>query len=164
MLGPHIRAVNYHSVPEEHASAFEDQVRYYLERFVPVDYAGLWDLHAGRWPHDRPGVLLSFDDGLASHARVVAPILERQGIVGWFFVPAGLVGDGVPVRDAQFPEASMTWADVRRLAERHVVGSHTMSHCRLRSTLSDEELAREIPESKRVLEAGLGREVPVFCW
>lgn len=35
-----------------------------------------------------PSVALTFDDGLAEHARVAADVLEPAGIRGWFFVPS----------------------------------------------------------------------------
>jgi peptidoglycan/xylan/chitin deacetylase (PgdA/CDA1 family) len=150
---PCIRAVNYHDVPDHLAPAFERQLELFARRFVSVGHDDLLALHAGRWPHARPGVLLSFDDGLPSHARVVAPLLERHGLVGWFFVPAGSVGEG-----------GLSWPELRRLAERHFIGCHSMTHRRLSASLDEGELRREIVDAKRVLEEGLGREIQSFCW
>lgn len=87
--GPDLRALNYHDVPPAGAAAFEVKRASYARLFEPVGMLELLDLLAGRWTHQRPGLLLSFDDGLKSHAEVVAPLLERYGFPGWFaFRPA----------------------------------------------------------------------------
>jgi len=175
---PFIRAVNYHDVPPARAEAFERQVRYFAERFVCVDPVLLAALHRGEWRAERPGLLLSFDDGLRSHADVVAPVLERYGWVGWFMVPGGFL-DAPVGQQADFardcwiehsghdygdPRIAMTWDDAARLAGRHVVGCHTWSHRRLAASLGDDDLRHEIPIAKRRLEERLGREVSTFAW
>jgi peptidoglycan/xylan/chitin deacetylase (PgdA/CDA1 family) len=157
---PYVRALNYHDVPADMADAFEEQLRFYARHFEPVGYRDLMSLHAGRWPHSRPGLLLTFDDGLRSHAEVVAPLLERHGMTGWFMVPTGVL-DGSPhtVR-----EPTLAWDDLRRLDGRHVIGSHTYGHRRLEASLGVADLSREIGEAKRALEEGLSHEVTVFAW
>ena len=120
----------------------------------------------GRWPHERPGLLLTFDDGLRSHAEIVAPLLERNGMTGWFMVPTAVLDD-----DGERPStlhtvgpATMTWDALRRLDERHVVCCHTTTHRRLEASLSAEAIRREIPDAKRALEEGLAHSVPAFAW
>lgn len=85
---PSLRAVNYHDVPARLAEPFEEQLRFFARHFVPVGPRELGELLADRWPHRKPGLLITFDDGLRSHAEVAAPLLERHGFPGWFFVPA----------------------------------------------------------------------------
>src|SRR5688572_631852 len=79
LLWPWARALNYHDVPPRLAGAFEAQLRLFARDFVSVGPAELAALHAGDWPHEKPGLLLTFDDGLRSHADVVAPLLEKYG-------------------------------------------------------------------------------------
>src|SRR5215475_5125949 len=67
-LSPFIRLINYHDVPPCHSENFDRQLQFLKRRYVPTDRAGLMELLAGRWRHDRPGLLISFDDGLKSHA------------------------------------------------------------------------------------------------
>lgn len=176
--GPWARALNYHDVPPACAGAFEAQLRHYAEHFQPVGKAELLDLHAGRWPHAKPGLLLSFDDGLRSHADVVAPLLEKYGFTGWFMVPTEFVetapqeqaayarrhaiqADG---RDYPDPRIAMSWEDLCRLDTRHEICCHTRSHRRLGPTSSREELEVEIVGAKERLEAGLHHEVDGFAW
>src|SRR5689334_16033696 len=88
---PFIRIVNYHDVPPCHARSFERQLQFFKRRFVVTNRCGLQDLLAGHWSYDRPGLLITFDDGLKSHAQVAAPLLEKYGFSGWFFVPTEFV-------------------------------------------------------------------------
>ncbi len=178
LLSPFVRCLNYHDVPPDRADDFERQLRFYRQNFESVDYEDLLALHDGRWRASKPGLILSFDDGLRSHAEVVAPLLERHGFVGWFMVPVGFI-DAAPedqrafARDHQIshadfndgePRIAITWDDVRRLGRRHVIGCHTWDHRRLSADLAPEELELQIRDAKRRLEKELGLEVPVFAW
>ena len=175
--GPHIRALNYHDVPVWQADAFEAQLRFFSDRFVPVGLDDLTALLDGTWHHPKPGLILSFDDGVRSHAAVVAPLLEKYGFAGWFFVPAGFI-DTPAERQAAYAEEhnisaggadageppALTWDEIRDLDRRHVIGCHTLHHERLRSSLTEEELEREIVVAKQRLEGELGRPLSVFAW
>lgn len=185
-LGPaRVRAINYHGTPQDRAEGFERQLRFYSRHFEPVDRAGLEDLLAGgrrSRSAGKPGLLISFDDGLLSNYEVAAPLLEKYGFAGWFFVPVAPIGDprlagdpehrerirlrhGIDVSgEAREKPAFMSWAQVRDLGRRHVVGCHTMNHCRLYGTLTEEKLRLEILESRVELERRLDREVDAFCW
>jgi peptidoglycan/xylan/chitin deacetylase (PgdA/CDA1 family) len=174
----HVRALNYHDVPPSQAAAFAAQLRFYRERFVPVGHAQLGRLLAGEWPHERPGLILSFDDGLRSHADVCAPLLERHGFPGWFMVPVGFVDAPAAAQRAFADEhgihasdeygdgrLAMTVDDVRALDARgHVIGCHTDLHVRLSDALTDAELEREIARAKARLEQMLGHDADVFAW
>jgi peptidoglycan/xylan/chitin deacetylase (PgdA/CDA1 family) len=165
-LRPYARALNYHDVPYVLASAFESQLQFYSRHFVSMNYQDLLSLHAGEWPYEKPGLLLSFDDGLRSHAEVVAPLLEKYGMTGWFMVPVGILDEAqaraAPVHDVAEP--TLSWRSLTRLRDRHVIGCHTFSHRRLGAKLTSTELRREIGDAKRALEEGLGCSVPVFAW
>jgi peptidoglycan/xylan/chitin deacetylase (PgdA/CDA1 family) len=107
---------------------------------------------------------VTFDDAFIS-VRAALPALERLSVPGTVFACSGLADEGAPLRileladdvDAQPGElATMTWDDLRELTERGIeIGAHTVSHAHLRET-SDEELDRELTESKRRIEDELG--------
>ena len=178
-FSPFIRAVNYHDVPPSRAADFERQLAFYAEHFECVGYSELLAFHEGRWESERPGIILTFDDGLRSHGDVVAPLLDRYQMVGWFMVPTAFV-DTPPEAQAEFakahaidhavdhdygdPRIALSWDQVRELSRRHVIGCHTWNHTRLAATLSREELEEEIPRAKEKLESELSAEVPVFTW
>lgn len=175
---PYVRALNYHDVPRSEAAAFERQLDFYARHFVPVGLEELLALSLGRWPHARPGLLLSFDDGLASHAQVVAPLLEKHGFPGWFMVPTGFVDTPASEQVAFAREHAITpretpladgrvavsWDELRRMAGRHVIGCHTVDHVRFRSELAPGEFLRETAVAKERLESELGETVEVFAW
>ena len=179
-LWPFVRAVNYHGVPPQHAAQFEKQIRWYAERFVGVGVDDLLQLQRGVWPHARPGLLLSFDDGQRSVYEQALPAIERYGLRAWLLIPPGFV-DAAAGEQYAYAQAhsitcgrtvhgadervAMSWDEIRDASRRgHVVGSHTYTHHRLPETTPDEVLRHEIVDSKARLEAQIGGEVPVFCW
>ena len=163
---PHIRCLNYHDIPPELADEFEDQLRFYAEHFAPVGRKDLLALREGRWTAGKPGILLTFDDGLRSHVDVAAPLLEEYGMVGWFMVPAAVVRNapGGLETEHSVEEETLDYAGLRRLDTHHVIGCHTYSHRRLESSLTADELIWEIPMAKKRLEEWLEHPVDVFAW
>ncbi|HYH40897.1 MAG TPA: polysaccharide deacetylase family protein [Burkholderiales bacterium] len=175
----YVRVLNYHDTPPQHAGTFEQQVRFYAEHFTPV---GLGDLGRffghGFWPAAKPGLIISFDDGLLSNYEVAAPILERYGFTGWFFVATALLESG-PEEQAGlgrgdnrllvhcWPEHGrlvMSAQEARALAARHVIGSHTRTHRRMSSDVAAEVMEDEIAGARAQLEAQLGAPVDAFAW
>lgn len=175
--GPMIRAVNYHGVGRGDLPMFEAHLRYYAGRYDNVTLEQLAAFHAGTWRPRRPGMIISFDDGLRTDYDVVAPALERAGFTGWFFVPVDMIelppekqyataraSRITPVEEEPDGRVFMSPAEVRDLAHRHVVGCHTASHVRLSAQLGPERLHAEIVEARARLEAHAGTAIPVFCW
>lgn len=158
------RAVNYHGVVRRLAGAFEEQLRFFRDHFEPVGYEQLLALHTGRWRSEKPALVLTFDDGINSHAEIVAPLLDRYGFTGWFFIPAGLIREEDAEQSSGEDDPPLSWRQVRTLSERHVIGCHTMMHTRLKSELTREQLDVEIRQAKELLEKRLGKAVQAFCW
>jgi peptidoglycan/xylan/chitin deacetylase (PgdA/CDA1 family) len=99
-------------------------------------------------PRNRSGLLVTFDDGTADHYLSAAPILERHGLSGVFFVSTALLGTS----------GYLTVSQCRELTARgHAIESHSHDHVHL-SSLSEEELCPQLTESRRRLkESGLGQ-------
>jgi peptidoglycan/xylan/chitin deacetylase (PgdA/CDA1 family) len=94
-------------------------------------------------------VVLTFDDGYASHFEVVVPLLVRYRFSGTFFIPTDHIGT----------PGHMTWDQLRRLVFVGMeIGSHGKSHRPL-TELPPEEMVRELRESREVLESRLGTPV-----
>jgi peptidoglycan/xylan/chitin deacetylase (PgdA/CDA1 family) len=174
---PMIRAVNYHSVAARDEKAFERHLEHYAARYDDVSLEELAAFLRGEWQPRRPGIIISSDDGLRTDHDVMAPALERFGFTGWFFVPSDLIvlpaGEQVgaataarvtPLEVSGEGRVFMSPAEVRDLAQRHVIGCHTASHVRLSSALDPQRLHAEIVESRRKLEAHTGTAIDVFCW
>ena len=107
----------------------------------------------GRGNVPQRAVVLTFDDGYASHFELVAPLLVRYRFGGTFFVTVDDVGR----------PGYVTWDQVRKLAFLGMeIGSHGASHRPLTS-LSADELDQELAGSKQRIEQELGRPVPAIA-
>lgn len=114
-------------------------------------------------------VRVTFDDGFRS-AATVFPELRRLGIPVQLFICSGYARDGRPL---EIPELhgddpaelrTMTWDEIRAHASDGVdVGAHTVSHPHL-PTLEEDDLRRELRDSKAEIEAELGRSCPEFAY
>jgi len=168
---PYVRAVNYHSTPQRYAANLEKQVQWLSRHFVSCGPCELASLLEHRWPHARPGIVLTFDDGLANNAEVAAPLLEQHGLCGWFCIPPGFI-DCPSAQLQSFaqeqrissPGQPMSWEQIRRLSQQHVIVSHGQTHRRLTSELTPDELHYEVVVSKNRIEERIGRRCEAFCW
>ena len=180
VLSPFVRAVNYHGVPAQHALRFEEQLRWYARHFVSVSVDDLVQLQRGVWPHARPGLLLSFDDGQRSVYENGLPAIERCGLRAWLLVPPGFLEAPIaeqyaysqahsitcePPANGTDTRVAMSWDEVREASRRgHIIGSHTYTHRRLTPSTPDDVLRHELAASKAELERQIGAGVPTFCW
>ena len=176
---PYVRAINYHDTRREFASNFRRQLEWMSSRFTDCDGRKLEKLLAdGSWDSSKPGILISFDDGLKSQYDVAAPLLEEFGFTGWFMLPVAFL-DAAGPQHAEFASTNniscqlgsksdalaMSWDEAKDLEKRgHVITCHSMNHKRLSDALSDTELREEIVESKAALESRLGHSVSGFTW
>lgn len=96
----------------------------------------------------REGFLVTFDDGTIDHYLTAAPVLERHGLRGVFFVNTELIGAA----------GRMTLGQCRELSARgHAIESHSHDHASL-VDLSDSALRWQLTTSRDWLRAeGLGQ-------
>lgn len=142
-------------------ATIERQIAAFIRRgFTPAPTA---DVVRGR------GRLLhvTFDDAFASTAGTIARLAAR-GVASTVFVCTGLADRaGAPLAVEELAEESrnhpkelitLSWADLTELSSDVDVeiGSHSISHARLWE-LSDNELEKELRESKSSIEDHLGR-------
>ena len=156
----------YHAVSDrwEHPlsvrpQAFEAQLRYLIRRGYRSVPASEVLSGRGRTLH------VTFDDGFLNVSGVV-DTMQRLGVRATMFACSAFAVDGRPFDGGKlagealrYPDElrTMTFDDLRSLAERGIeVGSHAITHPRL-TELSDHELARELGRSREEFEAELGR-------
>ena len=112
---------------------------------------------APRGPGPRGWITFSFDDAPASSVQAGAPVLERRGVRGSWFISAGLFGS----RDHL--GAYVTAEDVADLGRRgHEVACHTFSHldcARMPAAAVVEDI-----ELSRARLAELGRPPETFAY
>lgn len=178
--GGYIRAINYHGISQDTADNFERQLAFYAKHYTPVSLADLDRFFQLQyWDKKLPGLIISFDDGVSSHYSVAAPLLEKYGYIGWYFVPVDFIATppveqlhfckthqiGPDRTSAQAVRVAMSWDELRDLDRRgHVIGCHTRSHRRMSADLSDAELEYEICSGKTMLEEALGHICDCYCW
>jgi peptidoglycan/xylan/chitin deacetylase (PgdA/CDA1 family) len=136
-----VHNINFHGIgePPRELEPGEEQVWLPLQRFL----ATLDALHG------RDDVRLSFDDSNRSDVDVALPALLERRMTATFFVLAGRLDD----------PHHLGVEDLRQLAESGMrIGSHGLHHRDWRRCGSD-ELQAELVDSRRILEAVLGRAV-----
>jgi peptidoglycan/xylan/chitin deacetylase (PgdA/CDA1 family) len=110
---------------------------------------------------------ITFDDGYRGNATIAAPVLERHGLRGCFFITTNYIATNfVPWWDEQqhIKTEWMEWDHVRGLRDAgHEIGSHTETHVDL-GVVSPEEARREIRGGEDRIAAELGRSSGFFAY
>jgi peptidoglycan/xylan/chitin deacetylase (PgdA/CDA1 family) len=70
---------------------FDTHMSYVRQHFQPVSIEDVLDARRGGRPLPPAGVLVSFDDGYRDNFQNAAPILQRHGMKGLFFITTGHV-------------------------------------------------------------------------
>ena len=129
--------------------------------YRPMTLGAVLAARRGQGILPRRPVIITFDDGFQDCWDYAVPVLRARGFSALFFLVAGLMGRQstwlLHEKGVQFP--LMDWTTARGLlAEGLECGAHSMSHPRL-AQLPAAECRRELGESRRILEDGLGHEV-----
>ncbi|MFL0682558.1 MAG: polysaccharide deacetylase family protein [Algoriphagus aquaeductus] len=161
---PMIPALSYHNVrtftsqdpayfitPEE----FEKQVKKLKEAgfqtVLPKDFEE--GFLAGKKKESK-SVMISFDDTRADHYASAAPILEKYGFRGAFFITTVSIGK----------PGYMNREQIRDLSDRgHAIGLHTWDHQDLRKIAAD-QWEIQIDRPKALLEEITGKKVTSLAY
>lgn len=84
---PHIR----HLYQVRDTATFEADLDYFLQHYTPVNVAQVLAYVYEQQPLPPRAFFLTFDDGLAECATIIAPILKRKGIPAAFFINSDFV-------------------------------------------------------------------------
>lgn len=100
-------------------------------------------------------VALTFDDGYIDFYLNAYPILRKYNLRSTVFIPTGLINQGY----------YLSWSQIRELDASNLVSfeAHTVNHDSLGS-LNIDQLKYQVFESKKVLEAQLGKKVNFFAY
>ncbi|MCG2720940.1 MAG: polysaccharide deacetylase family protein [Thermodesulfovibrionales bacterium] len=111
-------------------------------------------------------IVLTFDDGLRNFYEEAWPVLNGYGFSATVFVPTDFIGLQASwyTQYGLKPLPTLNWQEIRNLKEAGAdIQSHGCSHRKL-TELSLTEVAREMTDSKKVLEDGVGKSVDFFCY
>jgi peptidoglycan/xylan/chitin deacetylase (PgdA/CDA1 family) len=101
---PRVAILMYHTVQDQPeltaniidmgmpTALFERQMGILARHYDPVTVDDVLAFLNGTGRLPRRAVVVTFDDGFADNAEVAAPIMERYGIRGAFYLTAGLIG------------------------------------------------------------------------
>ncbi|MCU0399408.1 MAG: polysaccharide deacetylase family protein [Algoriphagus sp.] len=99
-------------------------------------------------------IVISFDDTRADHFLAAAPILEKYGFRGVFFIMTVSIGKS----------GYMTKAQIKELSDRgHAIGHHTWDHQDLRKLPAD-QWKIQIDKPKALLEEIIGKKVTSLAY
>ena len=172
-----IRIINYHDTPEIFKNNFEKQLVFLKDNYSDVTFSDFGDfIKTKNWKKSKPGIILSFDDGLRSNYDTALPLLEKYGFTGWFLIPTDFVETDVKNQkkfadDHQIvysnlkeDRIALSWNEVKKLDKKHVIACHTASHYRFSNKISEKILQDEISAPKKLLEKKLKHDITIFCW
>lgn len=135
-----------------HPADFARQMRWLKQHgYRTVTQRELFEaLFQGRRLGPKP-ILITFDDGYRDLYVNASPVLARLGMRATAYVISSRLKNGYPL--------ILTWRLLRQLPSRGIeIGSHTATHVDLTS-LSDQEAARELVQSRLAIERRLRRPV-----
>lgn len=130
-------------------------------------FSDLLKAYSDNVPLPVKSVLITFDDGYENNYLNAWPILRELGAKGNIFVVFNTIGKANlwhnPASEAWVNMATL--GQLKEMQESGIIeyGSHTMTHPHL-SGLPLDDAACEMAESKRQLEAALGREICAFAY
>lgn len=174
--GPMIRAVNFHNTPRARVAQYEAQLEKLSRSFSPVSEDDL-DVYlaTGRWSKEKPGVIVGIYEGYRNGYDVFLPLLERYGLIGWFFVITGFIN--APVSDQlkfatshtiemetrEYPDGryALSWSELKEIDRKHVVACHTRSHIPI-EPLDSASRESEVLGSQKDFVEHLGHPVRTF--
>jgi peptidoglycan/xylan/chitin deacetylase (PgdA/CDA1 family) len=140
-------------------AVFAEQVQFLnSNRYRVVGLEELPGIFSMEKKKDTRFAVITFDDGLLNFYTDAFPVLNEFGFSATVFLPTGRMGRLVA------NQAVMSWEHARELMRQGVFfGSHSVSHPRL-VELEVAEVEREIRDSKKELEAKLGRKIRSFSY
>ncbi len=111
-------------------------------------------------------VCYTFDDGLRNQYLLAAPIMEKTGINGTFFIVAGKIAATKTDTIKHGKWEVMCWDEVKDLSNRGFeIGSHGITHRNLVENIKDiNEIRREIEESAHMIREKIDVRPISICY
>ncbi len=150
------KEVFFDVTPEELEAHFQ---RIKAEGMTPISPdALLAHLRTGVPLPNKP-VLISFDDGYGGHYQYVYPLLKKYNFPALFSIYLKKI-------EGKTKRTSVTWPQLKEMAADPLVtiASHSIKHPKDLRTLTEDELGKEVIESKQLLERELGIPIRYFTY
>lgn len=138
---------------------------------VGDDFTPVGELSIAPFFHDaRAAVSYTFDDGLQSHVDVAAPLLEKFGFQGTFYIVPGRMREKIsdaPEVDPRFRfgECAISWEEALRLKQAgHEIGNHSLTHDFMNRMHSEAELRAATADASLLIRDHLGEPPMTFAY
>lgn len=160
--GIKIMVLNYHKIDDMDISLsippieFEAQMKYLQDNnYHTITPDELYAALEGEGELPENPVLITFDDGYADNYENAYPILKKYDFKATIFVISDFVGK----MDHYF-----TWDEAREMSKNGItIASHTVDH-RAMTDLTDEQLKKELVESKKKIEKEMDKTVDYIAY
>lgn len=158
----------YHSVnpqakPENRlavsVNTFQRQMRFLkLKHYNVMPLESIADLIKAKKKMPPKTVAITFDDGYKDVYTYAFPILKKYNLCAAIFIIVNEVGR--PQGDR------LSWDEIKLMQVSGLItfGSHTLRHKYLEEIKTEEELKKELFDSKRILENRLDKQVNAFSY
>lgn len=174
---PLIRVVNFHNTPHSKADQFDRELASYARNFSSVNEHELNEyLSTGLWQKAKPGLIVVVYEGYRNGLDVMAPLIERHGFIGWYFIITGFINapfaeqatfarrHHIGMKTSEYADGryALSWDEIKQLGEKHVIASHARSHSEL-SKLDPSVVEREVVGSQEDFVKNLHHPVRAFA-
>jgi peptidoglycan/xylan/chitin deacetylase (PgdA/CDA1 family) len=158
-------------------AGFAAQLQFLIDGgWTPMSLSDLLEVIAGRCPDDRPGFVVTFDDGYADNWAHAFPVLQRLRVPATFY----LVTDRVESHDATRPQGVasntltnergpggfLSWVEAKAMQASGLAtfGSHTCSHRQFDRRLPYDDWERELRASRTAIQDHVGVRCADLAW
>lgn len=162
----------YHSVCPEAAKenklnittrAFEKQMRFLKKhRYNVITVEELAGLLLAKKKIPPKTVAITFDDGYRDNYLYALPILKKYGLRATVFIIVDEVGRSTGDKLID----KLSWEEIRQMQDSgaFTIGSHALGPEPLTNIKSQEEIRRQVFDSRKILKEQLGKEVNTFSY
>ena len=151
----------YHHVSPEREitpQGFERQLRWLLDQgYQSLSMSELVAVIKGQAEPERPGFVVTFDDGYLDNWTTAFPILKKLSVQAVMYLVTERIGK---------TDGFISWMDARAMAASGLVefGSHTHTHRHFIRTERYDNLEQELMVSKQLVETELKRPCTHLAW
>jgi len=173
LLPKHIRSVNYHDLMLGRENLFEEHIKFFVKNYQILGRQEI-ESYFDHKDNTKPGLLITFDDGLLSHYNIAYKILEKYGLKAFFMVPGGFIvsknsiefakTNHIDYYESPAKSVSMNLQQLKEVSINHEICCHTWNHIRLTPDLTQLDYIHEISDAKEKLSKLIDKNVDSFCW
>lgn len=147
----------YHSITDDifgieelhvSPSEFDKQMKYVTENYNSIGFEELENVNY----YENPAII-TFDDGYKDNYTEAYPILKKYGLKATIYINPDKIGK----------KNRLTKSDIKDMMDIISFNSHTFTHCDLLK-VNDEQMKREIVDSKKAVEDLTGKPSISFCY